>query len=593
MHFISENILRAICWTLLHSLWQGLILAIAAGLVMVLCRKQTALTRYNLLCLLLVVFLASGSYTFYRQLSEPTTLATNTHTQEAGMAHQNDMQPGLQEGPITGVSVQNGITSFVAYFNSHAPLIVLIWFIIFLARFTRILSGLIYVQRIRHSKTRSVTPEWQDKFELLLTRLKIHQTISLLESTLVKVPVVVGFLKPVILIPAGMLIQLSPVQVESILVHELAHIHRRDYLINMLQNLADVVYFFNPSFLWISSLIRNERENCCDDIAIRETKSRKQFVEALVSFHEYSKSAPGYALSFAAKENQLVNRVKRIVNKKNQSLHPVEQFILAGGLFVLCAAGITISNSRAAGTTKKKTVNTAVTASVVSPKNTAFQNLILETGKDTTPVKIKPKANANREITKPVNKTMHDKSAGDENRPVDQSNEDQPLGFKNLTAQQLLKCAEHGVTADFVNEFRKMGYRNISPDKAIELKDHGVDPEFIKSFTDLGYKNITLEKAIELEDHGVRASFIKSFSEKGYGILSLDKATELIDHGVSLTFMESFRQLGFKNITPAMGQELKDHGVTSDFIEAMKKKTGSLFELDEYIRLRDGGIDPS
>ena len=115
---------------------------------------------------------------------------------------------------------------------------------------------------------------------------------SLLESAIVKVPVVIGLLKPVILLPLGLLSNLPPDQVEAVLLHELAHIRRKDYLVNLLQSFAEVVFFFNPALLWISSLMREERENCCDDVAISHIKNKKQFIHALVAFQEYAMHHP-------------------------------------------------------------------------------------------------------------------------------------------------------------------------------------------------------------------------------------------------------------------------------------------------------------
>ena len=144
-----------------------------------------------------------------------------------------------------------------------------------------------------------------------------------------------------------MLAQLPADQVESILLHELAHICRRDYLFNVVQYLVDTLFFFNPALLWVSSLIRTERENCCDDVAIRETRSRKRLIEALLSFHEYQQKTRGYALGFAGKDGEVVKRVERIVHKKNHSLNPGERALLMGGLFLLCGAFVTIATFRA------------------------------------------------------------------------------------------------------------------------------------------------------------------------------------------------------------------------------------------------------
>jgi len=608
MNLIPENILRAVCWTLLHSLWQGLVLAVVAGMVMVLSKRAGATLRYNLLCCLMILFVAVSGYTFYRQLHTPVTDSPSI-TNPLTIAAKRTMEekaPQTANPETGGGALRDNISSFVEYFNAHASLVVVTWFIIFLARFVKVLSGLVYVQRIRHYQTSPAPADWQQRLTQLLDKLQITSPVSLLESALVKLPVVVGVLKPVILVPIGMLARLSPQQVESILIHELAHILRRDYLFNLVQNLVDTLFFFNPALLWVSSLIRGERENCCDDIAIGETKSRKQFIEALVSFHEYTQAAQGYALSFAGKENQVVRRVKRIVYKKNHSLNAGERVLLMSGLLVFSAAFITINGSSRPAlvivpepsvTRPIPSTTTSIpvtsTSSPVRPQKTA----VARAGSKPT-AQTDPKPAARARIVPPTppvpgKDTIIQDPPSHKREGSNLYEQLQALGFHNISVDDLESCLRHGVRAEYIEAFQKMGYKDLTLEKAVNLRNHGVSPDFINGFTMMGYKNITLDQAEELRDHGVSPSFINQFKEQGYGQITLDQAQELKDHGVTAAFIEEVRQLGFKNISLDKATELVDHGVSTGFIAAWKKKTGSLLELNDYIKLRDSGISPS
>jgi bla regulator protein blaR1 len=549
MNFIPDTILRAACWSLLHSLWQGLIFAVVAGVIMVLTKKATSTLRYNLLCGLMALFLVASGYTFYRELHLPLAAApiannvnTVTDIKETGVA-----TPTVTAQPVTH-AVQTGIDSLVQYFNTHASLVVVTWFIIFLARFVKVLSGLVYAQRIRHYQTGAAPAEWQQRLEQLLDRLQITRPVSLLESALIKIPAVVGFLKPVILVPVGMLAHISPQQVESILLHELAHIRRQDYLLNLIQHLVDTIFFFNPALIWVSSLIREERENCCDDVAIRETRSRKQLIAALVAFHEYKQSVRGYALSFAGKDNGVVSRVKRIVNKKNHSLSAGERALLMGGLMVLSAAFVTINSSRP----------------VPLPHPTTR----------TTPLVSRKSATANRPKPAAVTVTTPTLQAPVVAHPA----------ATPVTAAPVPVAAQKDTLPN--------PFQNASIDKLIECKEHGVTPEFVESFQKMGYTTISLDEAIQLVDHGVNTEFIRELGEKGYAHVSLEKAIQLRDHGVTIEFLNKIGELGFPNIPLEKAIELVDHGVTPDFIIAWKKKIGKLLELNDYIKLRDAGLNP-
>ena len=601
---IPDIILRALCWTLLHSLWQGLILAVLAGTILVLTKKGSSSLRYNLLCCGMILFLAGSAATFYLQLkAADNDAAVSNPIVSAGPTTTNKVIPGphgsiqdpggkaISAAPLPSTPIIRGaIDSLVEYFNAHAAVVVLVWFIVFLARWVRLLSGLVYAQRIRYYQTRPVPTEWQERLNQLLHKLRISRPVVLLESALIKVPVVVGFLKPAVLVPIGMLAHLPADQVESILLHELAHIRRRDYLFNLVQHMVDTLFFFNPALVWISSLIRTERENCCDDIAIRETRSRRQLIEALVSFHEYRQRENEFAVAFAGdKENQLVKRVKRIVHKTNHSLNAGERAVLMAGLLILSAAFITVNHSHAVAFQKK--TNSAATvspdaksaagenrkASAVSPEtNSTADTTIREIKKEAVSHPKAAPAETVREETRPA-------------EPADTTGVNY-LGYRNLPLDKLIEMKEHGVTAEYILGFRKMGYTDISPDEAIELRDHGVTVEFIREFQNLGFKDISLRTAQNLRDHGVTVEYINSLIQLGYKPVSLDQATELRDHGVTTGFVTRLNDLGFTHIPLEKAQELVDHGVTADYIAGCKKRFGKLFELNDYIKLRDAGI---
>ncbi len=194
---------------------------------------------------------------------------------------------------------------------------------------------MIYTQHIRNHKIYQPAARWNDLIARRCGQLRISKPVILLESELMKVPAVFGHLKPVIFVPLGILANLPPRQVEAILIHELAHIQRSDYLMNLLQNVAESVFFFNPAVSWMSSLIREERENCCDDVAIGLTNDKTQFVESLISFRALSLfNHSKYLTAFPGNRNQLLNRVTRIVHNKNKTLNPMENIFLAASLTI-------------------------------------------------------------------------------------------------------------------------------------------------------------------------------------------------------------------------------------------------------------------
>jgi len=319
----TEALLKALCWTFIHSLWQGLGYALLAGVLLLCTKRSTPVLRYNLLLLTLLLFVITTGITFYLKL--PSTSG------QAGWV------PMLSDH-YTPTTLAGKFTwqQFATYCDANAPLLVLLWFIVFIAKFIKMIGGLLHIKYIRNYRVSYPGIEWQEKIAEMATVLRISAPVKLLESALIKVPIVVGWLKPVIMIPAGLLTQLPQDQMEAILLHELAHIRRKDYFVNLLQSFVEIFFFFNPAVCWLSALLREEREHCCDDQAVTGINNKSTYIKALVAFQEYCLGdAASSALAFAGSKHQLLERVKRIVFNKNKNLNNMEKVFLTTSIFVL------------------------------------------------------------------------------------------------------------------------------------------------------------------------------------------------------------------------------------------------------------------
>lgn len=303
--------IQAICWTLVHSLWQGLLFAMAAGVVLLLTRRARAAVRYSILCGLFFLFLAVCAGTLVYELS-------------GGAVGESRVGRGV----FAGGWMAGWIGALGRYCSDHALLIVWVWLFVFSIRSLRMLGSLLYTQRIRHYGISPAPADWQKKVDELSRQLGIRRAVKLVESRIVKMPLVTGHWRPMIFIPLGLLTGLPAGEIEAVLLHELAHIRRNDWLVNFLQHIADNLLFFNPGFLWISALLREERENCCDDIAIERTHDRIQFVRALINFKEHDLRMTKLANTFPAGRDQLLKRVTRIAHNTNKTLDPAEKVFL-------------------------------------------------------------------------------------------------------------------------------------------------------------------------------------------------------------------------------------------------------------------------
>lgn len=339
-YWFDNAFAKAIGWTLVHSLWQGLIVAAVAGLLLLTGKQLTPARRYKLLAALFAVFLLGALTTFFIQWQAHTEVIPIAATMVEGT-------PAALTVPHEFSSIPRvlSVEAFTTYFNNHVEWIVATWFVIFLIRALRLTGYVGYAYRLRRYKTVAV-PAWQKKIEELAVQMKMQTKVILRESAIIKVPVVIGFFKPVILLPLGILYNLPMDQVEAILLHELAHIRRKDYLVNLLQCVGETVFFFHPAVWWLSSLIRQERENCCDDMAIAANGNKTIYVQALASFHEYVVSPPLYAPAFPGEKYPVLQRIRRIIYNNNKNLSNMEKVFLSSGLILTTVLALAFTTHR-------------------------------------------------------------------------------------------------------------------------------------------------------------------------------------------------------------------------------------------------------
>jgi beta-lactamase regulating signal transducer with metallopeptidase domain len=357
-----DRMISAFSWMLIHSLWQGLLLAIIAGTVLMLAKRSSAVYRYNLALVLFLVFISTCTATFIWEWKS--------------VASQNMVSPlagtiGSNVSALFFSNVHNAkqlVKIFTDYFSANAPFIVLIWLIFFLFKSVKMIACLVYNQQIRSRNISEPSEYWTNFVTKFSDKLQIKKAVRLLESGYIKMPVVIGHLKPVILIPAGLLAGLPAEQIEAILLHELAHIRRNDYFINFLQNITEAVFFFNPGLLWISSLLREERENCCDDIALEQTHDKRGFVQALINFKEHELYGSAHVVAFPGKKNYLLRRVSRILGNRNKVIGPGEKVFFSLSVLVLCVVLTTATVAQIKEYTETRFTQPEIVAAPVIPQ---------------------------------------------------------------------------------------------------------------------------------------------------------------------------------------------------------------------------------
>lgn len=330
--WLTDQQINAICWTLIHSLWIGLVIAVFAAIIIVCTRTSTGNLRYRLFCSLLILFVLAVTGAWITEM-------TGIHP--AAAPDSSSKITSIEQAPAGNLlALDYQVTPkqrIISFLNQHSVWIFVIWLVCFLLKMSKLLAGIFYVQRIRSYKSIAINTHWNAKLQQFSTRMGIKKKVSIIESTLTKIPVAIGYLKPVIVLPVGLVCQLPAEQVETILWHELAHIYRRDYLVNLLQRTVEAVFFFNPAVLWLSELIREEREACCDEIVLDNVPHKINYLHALAAFHTDGTVTGSLAMGLCLRPHQLMSRLKRMVNKENSRLSMVEFVLLLVGMMIFSA----------------------------------------------------------------------------------------------------------------------------------------------------------------------------------------------------------------------------------------------------------------
>jgi len=325
-NILSQEIVQKLGWTLLHFVWQAAAAALLLGILLAVLRKSSANLRYILACAALGLIVLLPIVTIQLvpvSTPEPTgniepaiapVIMPSKEIREISAVEMTIPEEPLQH-EITGTAYKASWKQrAVDLLEPALPYLVAGWLLGVFGLSLWHLGGWAQLQRLKKQMVKPVETSLQAKLNELSARLRVKQAVQLVESALVQVPTVVGWLRPVILLPASALTGLSSEQLEALLAHELAHIRRHDYLINMLQTVVETLGFYHPAVWWVSHKIRIERENCCDDLAVSISGDRIRYARALTSMEEI-RGRRG-ELAVAASGGNLFGRIRRLLGKE-------------------------------------------------------------------------------------------------------------------------------------------------------------------------------------------------------------------------------------------------------------------------------------
>ncbi|HTC78599.1 MAG TPA: M56 family metallopeptidase, partial [Terriglobales bacterium] len=532
-------------WTLLHFLWQGAGLAALFAVAAAVCRSASA--RYALAVSALVLMMVSPvvTFTWLRAQASP---AVQTGAEGALTWARSSTQHA------TALSGSRGPVAETEAGQATGMLwLVEAWFLGVLLLSLRTAGGLILIERMRRRESKPVGAELYAKCVALQRRMGLDRVIRYCQCHRLDAPAVLGWFRPVVLLPVRALTGLTEEQIEAVIAHELAHIRRLDGFVNLFQIAAETLLFYHPAVWWVSQRIRAERENCCDDEAIVICGDAVNYARALTLMEEW-RTAP--ALMMAANRGPLAERVMRLLGW-NGAAGRIRVAGLAGSF--VCLVGALLAGNAFLG------IAHAALGAGASPNQEQKSSVIV----------VKPETTAAKARTAQAAKPAPGPTA--QATPKAQTSP----GSKPQTASD-------GKKQSYMDAMASAGVKITDVDELIALKIQGVTPEYIKGMHDLGLQP-NAEELIGMKVQGITAEYVREM-RKYFSNLNVEDSIGMKVQGVTPEYIRGFHDLGSQpSAEDLIG--LKVQGVTPDYVKEMRA-TGLKPGTDELIGMKVQGITP-
>lgn len=666
--------MESLGWALVHSLWQGALVALGLAVALVTVGRRAANARYALACGALVLTVVLPAATGWRHATRARATRQAEHAAATRAVHEEPLlatraQPQWAATPSAVISSEREpttsgwtrlepasvLTRLVE--QARASLDSLLrWVVLAWVAGVGLSSGRLtaeWVQLRRLARRALPAPrEWQERLDTLSRRLGLARAVRLLQSTEVDVPSTVGWLSPVVLLPVSTLSGLPTRQLEMVLAHELAHIRRHDFAVNLAQVVVETLFFYHPAVRWMSNVIRVEREHCCDDVAVSASGNSVSYARALTALEALRVLPSESSHAMSALGGSLPERVRRLVSPaaprcSSRWVAGASVLTLVSSLAVAAPlTSLVLGQSPASNTSSKAPPGVAIPAppdaaeppappsAPSAPRFTVAPNPKVDvkvnvpiklavapkvkvkafSGRDDDDVDERTRVGAGQPLS--VDQLVALKTAGVTPERV---RELESMGYeptvanlvemshvgvtpeytkqmtasfgRKLDADTLVELRTMGVTQEYLAALKNAGFETKDPDDVVEARAVGVSEDYVRGLKAAGYSGMSLEDITELRAVGVDPEYIGALGKFGLSKLAADDLQELRAVGVTPSWLEQMRAAGVESKDPDQLTELRALGVTPEFLRELNAAGLKNLSADELVRLRSGGVD--
>jgi beta-lactamase regulating signal transducer with metallopeptidase domain len=595
--WISPAVLRILALSLLHFLWQGAALAALAYVGLALCRRASV--RYVVAVATLVAMLLSPAATLFVFRAQHASFSPSISVAD------DTVRPAADSAAVLNGKAELRTFPQPQFSGFSLLLLVEIWFGGVIVLSLRSIGGFFIVERIRRRESSCVADNILVICLELQDRMGIPRMVRYCQSLHLDLPAVVGWIRPVVLIPISAITGLSQAQLESVIAHELAHIRRYDAFVNLFQVAVETLLFYHPAVWWLGQRIRTEREHCCDDAAVAVCGSPVVYARALARL---AGMKPAPQLAMALNGSPLVDRVARLLGSARDSTM-LRAANLSAGVFCLSiallagAASLANAHKLHAQTPPAAPAAPARPAAPPAPRVPDGSVIIVRPGNPAEAPTAPPDPSlAPNPAAAPT--AAPDSSAAPTAAPspygAPQTDPQQPkqsyidslksAGLSDLTVDELIALKVQGVTAEYVKSMKELGMKS-DPDELIGMKVQGITAEYVKAMRTATSQTLDADALIGMKIQGVTPEYVKQMHDLGLKI-DADDLVGMKIQGVTPEYVKEMRDLGLKVDSDEL-VGMKIQGVTPEYVKQMRAATGKDLDVDTLLGMKIQGVTPA
>jgi beta-lactamase regulating signal transducer with metallopeptidase domain len=566
---------QAIAWTLIHFCWQAAAIAAAWRLISFGLARRSSQTRYLVALSALLLMLGAALVTFAWELRTDSTapsIAATAATLRASIAADfpRSTAPGSVATQQTPPPTHLSLAALLPWIDG-------LWLVGVFVLSVRSLGGWWYLRRLRLESTIEAPDSVTAAFLRISRILGLSRAITLRLSTAIDSPMTMGTLRAIVLLPLSAVTLLGPEELEVVLAHELAHVRRADFFWNILQTIAETLFFFHPAVWWLSARIRHERELCCDDLALQICPNPVVYAHALVHLEEQRSRHLRFAMALDGHQSRatLLTRIARILGEPmtripNRSIRPFSLAAAIAGLVILLIPAPHVL-AKLAPAQQTAPVNTPISVPTTAQTNPQAASLARAANASSKPSPaviqqaLASSERSNAELAPQLAMTL---------AVASQSEAQSPSSSESLAKPH----------SDYIDQMKAAGY-DVDLDKLIAMKIQNVTPEYARTMASAGFGKLSADELISCKIQGVTPEYIAQLKQQGFEINKVEDAVSFRIFNVTPEFVSGMKAAGFDGLNGKQLLSMRVQGVTPEYARTLKQKFPNV-TADELVQAR-------